>query len=49
MDNTASVGHGATNYGGFISAINSVFNIEISVIEEGSSGHGCAVFSQGAF
>lgn len=36
MDNTASEGHGAEKYGGFISAINSVFNIEISVIEEGS-------------
>ena len=47
MEDTAAQGSKATTYGGFMSAVNSRFDISVSIIEEGSSEHGCAFFAQG--
>ena len=47
VSDTAIKGSIAASYGGFMSAINSRFEIDVSIIEEGQSDHGCAFFVQG--
>ena len=47
MINSVAEGQSAENFGGFLSAINSVYNIEISIIEESRSDHGCVIFAEG--
>lgn len=47
MENSVAEGQSAENFGGFMSAINSVYNIEISIIEESKSNHGCVIFAEG--
>ena len=47
MRDSAAQGSKATLFGGFMSAINSRFDISLSIIEEGISDHGCVLFTQG--